>query len=130
MISLQRLLKGCVVALLLVLAAGCTASDVPLNAKDDGKRVELRPGQILAISLEANPSTGFGWELEKTSQDIVQQLGEPSYKAQSDLVGAPGVQTLRFKVLKAGEVDLKLLYHRSWEAKDPEKTFAFRVVAR
>jgi len=120
--------------LLLALAsAGCGARETNLTAVDNGGQVTLSPGQALTISLESNPTTGYGWQVVEMDSAILQQTGEPEYKQASgaeDLVGAGGVETLRFEALAAGETTLTLGYMRSWESNPPIETFTMQVSVR
>lgn len=118
---------------LILLQAGCAAASpsgssprtIPLNAS--GEAVSAHPGDILEVTLEANPSTGYIWEVEGLDETVLKMEGEPEAKsgANTNLVGAPVTQTFRYKALSAGRVELKLVYHRPWE-KDvpPVKSFS------
>ncbi len=128
--------RGVVAVLLLVLisAAGCGSTakaEVKLSATDDGRQIELRKGQPLVITLEGNPTTGYTWAAVELEEQILRQAGEVEFNPESDLIGAPGVQTLRFEAVAAGQTDLKLVYHRPWEeGVEPLKTFSVQVVVR
>lgn len=113
----------------LVLAAGCgTAKEVKLGASDNGRQIELKKGQSLVVALEGNPSTGYTWEVVEIGEQVLRQKGEPEFKSESDLIGAGGVQALRFEAVGAGQTDLKLVYHRPWEeGVEPLETFSVQV---
>jgi len=122
-------------------------TEVHVGARDDGGHVQLSQGQILVISLESNPSTGYTWEVEQTGvrmegQRILQQVGESEFGPQSDalgtasnqraphLLGAPGTQVLRFEPVEAGQTTLRLIYHRPWEQDiGPAETYSLQVDA-
>ncbi|MGE5137888.1 MAG: protease inhibitor I42 family protein [Rudaea sp.] len=119
-----------------LLSVGCTAQSsegaAAATVTDDqnGKTVEVRTGQVLNVSLKANPSTGYTWEVSQPLGFLLLQ-GEPEFKADSNLVGAPGRLTLRFKVTGAGSGSLQLVYHRLWEkGVEPIGTFTINVVAK
>ena len=122
-------------ALVAVLAVGCgSPKQIELDAQDDGSQVEIQQDQTLVITLDSNPSTGYGWERTESADDVLQQLGEAEFKQRPQArlrVGAAGQQILRFKAQKAGQTKLELVYRRSWE-KDvkPEKTFTVQVTVR
>lgn len=128
-VSRRKVLLAVLFALLLSL--GCrSAKVVKLDADDNGSLAELKVGQALAISLESNPSTGFRWEVTDLDEGKLQQVGEAEFEARSDLVGASGVETLRFKAVGAGNTALNLVYRRAWEDKPPLETFSCQVVVR
>jgi inhibitor of cysteine peptidase len=120
------------VAVVLASVSGCAAKTaLALDAKDNGRQIELQKGQTLVINLEGNPSTGYTWEPVDLEGAIIRQVGEPEFNPESELVGAPGTQTLRFEALKAGQMDLKLVYHRPWEeGVEPLETFTIHVTVR
>ena len=115
----------------LLLIVGCSSGNtVELDADDNGKAVELEVGQMLAITLDSNPTTGYSWEAGGEHDELVLS-GEPEYKQRNrdkNLVGGGGQETLRFEAQKAGQVHLELVYHRAWEkGAKPAETFAVDV---
>ncbi len=116
-------------AVLLTAISGCSAQKaLALEADDNGQEIAIQRGQVLVISLPANPSTGYTWEMVEAEGAILRQVGEPEFKAQSDLVGAPGTLTLRFEAAEAGQMELRLVYHRPWETGvDPLDSFTVQV---
>ena len=108
--------------------------EVKLSAKDDGCQIELKEDQVLVISLESNPSTGYMWEVEEADETILRQPGKMEFEPElhllgaSGLLGAPAKQILRFEAVAAGQTTLRLVYRRPWE-KDVEsaRTFSLQV---
>jgi inhibitor of cysteine peptidase len=100
--------------------------------KDSGKTVELRVGDTLIADLPGNPSTGYSWETVSVDGSILQRSGESVFIPDSNMTGAPGKISLRFKASGAGKTALKLAYRRVWEKEVPPlKTFELNVeVAR
>ena len=100
---------------------------------DAGSQVELEVGQIIIVTLESNPTTGYWWEQAENQESILEQMGEvefkPSETGEPQLVGAGGWEIFRFKAISAGQMTLQLVYHRSWEeGVEPLKTFSLQVV--
>ena len=109
--------------------------EVNVDENDDGSQVELEQGQILVVTLESNPTTGYRWEVVETQESILEQMGEAEFKSSETggppLVGAGGWEIFRFKAISAGQTSLKLVYHRPWEeGVEPLKTFSLQVVVR
>ncbi|MGB9301926.1 MAG: protease inhibitor I42 family protein [Anaerolineae bacterium] len=112
-------------------------TEIRLSAEDHGRRVQLREGEALVISLEANPSTGYAWQVDRgplaaQSQSILVQTGESFDRTRPQgstdvepsammppVLGAPEIQTLRFQAAQAGETRLSLVYRRAWEDVPP-----------
>ena len=119
--------------LILILLIFFTGSprELQLTAADNLSSIELQPGQRLRITLAANPTTGYTWAiLEPTDDRILRQLGEIEFEPESTLVGAGGVQIIRFEAVSAGQSSLKLVYHRPWESVEPLESFTLSVTVR
>ncbi len=115
--------------------AGGTSEEVSLGAKDKGGRIEVEAGQILVLTLESNPTTGFRWEVVEAKDSVLRQRGEVEFRVVSELdpppPGAGGVEVFRFEAVEAGETLLELVYHRPWEeGVEPVETFSIQVVVR
>jgi len=133
----------------LVMAAGCASSDsappdadvdrgseptIVLSTADNGSQVELTSGQVLEVTLESNPTTGYSWEVSEVDETVLTQLGEAEFRqapAEGEPVtGAGGTETFRF-ASATGETTLTLVYHRPWEKDvEPLETFSVQVVVR
>ena len=127
---LQRKLMVMLLAILCLVFSCATSGGITLHASDNGSQVELRSGQNLVILLEGNPTTGYTWEAVEYDEGVLRQVGEPAFTPESDAVGAPGSQVLRFKALDKGQTTLRLVYHRPWEDAEPEMVFSVEVVVR
>jgi inhibitor of cysteine peptidase len=127
------LLAGCGPAQEVRLGADVVKADVKeinVLASDNGSKVELATGQILVITLESNPTTGYSWQVVDSGGAMLQQVGEAEFQPQSDLMGASGVEVLRFEAITTGQAKIELAYQRPWE-KDvaPLETFSIQVTA-
>jgi len=116
----------------LILAIGCSSSkEIELDVSANGSQIEIEQGQTLVITLAGNPTTGYTWEMVEQEGQILQQVGETEFQAESDLIGAPGVQILRFEAVDAGQMTLELVYHQPWEEDvEPAETFSVQVTVR
>ena len=116
----------------LTLVISCDSpKEIILDEGDDGRLIELDKGQILVITLVANPTTGYKWGVAKHEEHILVQMGETEFQSESDLTGSSGVEILRFKAANAGMTDIILVYHRFWEKDvEPLETFSLKVVVR
>jgi inhibitor of cysteine peptidase len=126
----QKTLPIIGIALLLVLLAGCDKV-VNVDFSMNGSSVTLEKGQQMVLKLESNPTTGFDWEIVGLGPAILKQVGEVEYKSDSMLIGSGGVDTWTFEAVGSGQMNLQLIYHRSWE-KDipPIETFDLDVTVK
>ena len=128
---LSRLSLIAVILFLVVSACTSGAVEHQLTAANANQTIEVKVGDTLVVELEGNPTTGFSWEAAELDQAVLEQVGEPEYIAESDLLGAPGVISLRFKAAGPGQTLLKLVYHRPWEQDlPPEETFEVTIVVQ
>lgn len=96
---------------------------------DNGSQIKLNKGQKVATTLEANPTTGYTWELAELNSNLLRQVGEMGYNPESNKLGSGGTQTLHIEAVDVGKTTLKLVYHRPWEKDvEPLKTFSLQVV--
>lgn len=104
--------------------------EVLLTAEDEGKEIHLQRDQVLLIALEANPSTGYRWEVAEIDPPIL-ELTDDGYQPDAEAamgVGAAGTQRLTFEPVDLGETEVVLAYRRPWEtAVDPANTFAIEI---
>jgi inhibitor of cysteine peptidase len=104
-------------ATLLAACADDGATTVGLDATDSLSEVSLDVGDQLEVSLEANPTTGYSWELAPIPEGlelVSNEFEEPG----GSLVGAPGTQLFVFDAVGAGSGTLRFEYVRVFE--DPE----------
>jgi inhibitor of cysteine peptidase len=126
---MRRVLLPVLVAAAAVLVlGGCAARGLELTAEDNGTAQTLAIDQELTITLEANPSTGYAWEIDGQPPGQLEQLGEPEFSAESKAIGAGGTQVWRFRAAESGKGELKLKYWRSFEPTVPPiETFSVTV---
>jgi len=136
------ILRGLLGAVLMVALAGCKPaagggdkSEVLVEKDANGTTVTLDVDQVLAIKLESNPTTGYGWHVMDVDESILQAEGgpemiEPEQKA-TPVLGAGGWQVIRYRAKAAGETTITLGYSRSFEPDVPPiETFTLTVKVR
>lgn len=116
-------------ALVLVIAltvAGC-GDDVTHTVGPDvvPDAVSIAADQILEIRLDANPTTGYEWEVE---EEGILRFVDASHEPESDADGSPGITTLVFEPATTGTGDLVLVYRQPWEeGVDPGRRYEIAV---
>jgi inhibitor of cysteine peptidase len=122
--------------------AGCSAinasgasgnNEVAAGSAEDGKQIDLSQGQVLVVTLDSNPTTGYSWAVAAVDTSLLTQDGDAVYNAQdtqkTPLVGAGGSETFRFTASAAGSTTLRLEYRRPWEKDQPaDQTYTLQVV--
>ncbi|HEX9952485.1 MAG TPA: protease inhibitor I42 family protein [Rubricoccaceae bacterium] len=125
--------------------AGCAASTgdaapapagatVALDGSVNGRAVRLAVGQRVTVTLDSNPTTGYGWALADSAGGTLTRDGEPVYTqapADPGMVGVGGEQVWTFRAVRAGAGTLRLEYGRSFEPDaEPVETFSAPVEVR
>lgn len=112
-----------------VASAGPKLVKVKLKEQDAGRTVELQAGEVFELILDANPTTGYQWEMVSDGSGVIRQIGDAEFKPDSDLLGSGGKTTYRFEAAVPGQTWLSLDYHRTWEKDVPAlKTFQVLIV--
>lgn len=104
---------------------------LPLSAADADRTITLGLRQHASIQLQANPSTGYSWEVLSAGNVRVDQPIEvvnPS-AAPNPVVGAPGIAIVKVHPVRSGRGFLILGYKRPWEHKVEKKIrYNFRIL--
>jgi len=80
------------------------------------KNIEVKAGQRFIIRLDANPTTGYQWQLVQPLDPNILELVSSEYRpTETKLVGAGGKEVWTFKAVGAGKAKLSLKYVRPWE---------------
>ena len=119
-----------------VLASSSWSADVntprvaTVTESDRHSKVEIRVGQELRVELRAQLGTGYSWQVDSDSTDLLVQKASRS-ESSTALPGKPEMQVIVLKAIHAGHGTLKLDYRRPWE-KDvaPTKTFVLYVTVK
>ena len=102
-----------------------------ITEADAGRLVELHVGDVLELTLPANPTTGYQWESGQLDSAILRPVGEQTFEPSSNAVGSGGLVTMHFEAMGAGQTELNLILHRPFE-KDvpPIQTFEVLVIVK
>ena len=95
--------------------------------------IDVSAGQEFRIVLDANPTTGFEWQLAAPLDETLVTLVGDAYSVPSTpgRTGAGGKHTWTFKAMRRGQTVIALKYSRSWEKRvDPLKKVIFTVIVR
>ena len=104
-------------------------SETALTRADHGKTVAATVGSTLSVGLDESPTTGYTWA-NRSAGDVLSLDGSDFALASGAAVGGGGRRSLRFSVVAAGTVTLRLLLLRGWEADScAVDEFAVLVVA-
>jgi predicted secreted protein len=89
--------------------------EVAIYQSEIDQSVGLEVGDILEVALQANPSTGYIWEVGFYNQSVLRPYGEPEFSTTGTDPGAEELQKLHLEAIGAGETNLVLVTRRPFE---------------
>jgi len=117
--------------LVMALFSSCGTNGTSLTEADSGKRITVKSGDVITLTLESNPTTGYSWQVIGINNAILMQVGEVEYESDGrNIPGAGGVEAFRFEAIGNGDAMLELGYMRPWESIQPLETFTMQVVVQ
>ena len=89
-------------------------------------QIVAKKGEVFAIELEGNPTTGYEWQLELETGAI--KSVDQEYQAAGQGLGAGGRERFRLKAIKPGDTVVRAIYKRPWEQEPiEEKKFKIHI---
>jgi predicted secreted protein len=76
----------------------------------------IQAGAKFNIQLDANPSTGYMWQVDAMDGQLVQQAGKTELVMHSGAIGSPQTQIMHFSGVESGFTTLNFVYRRPWES--------------
>jgi inhibitor of cysteine peptidase len=101
-------------------------TSLTLTESDDGGSFQIQAGGTIELSLQANPSTGFTWEMDDPDPEasLLEQVGEPVFISDDpDAAGAGGILTYTFRAVDRGEMVVRMVYYPPDPTMDPTTSF-------
>ncbi len=101
-----------------VFGAGCISNDnIEFSYSGGEQSISAKAGEIITITTETNPSTGYSWT-EPVFSDGLKIVGSGGYSdAEHGLVGAGGYHYWNVTAEKSGTYTFETEYKRPWEDK-------------
>jgi len=102
---------------------------ITLTRAKHGKSIKAQVGDLITVSLDENPTTGFRWAIDKSDDDVLELLSSEYDASPGSKVGRGGQRVVTFEVRKAGVSPIDLKLWRAWEG-DSSVTQRFGVTLR
>ena len=80
--------------------------------------IETAVGESMDISIPANPTTGYMWEIEFCDSRL--ECFELSYRRTSHKIGGGGIQRFEVTAQEAGDFSVRFRLKRPWETEAKE----------
>jgi predicted secreted protein len=89
-----------------------------ITRENSGKEIRVSVGDIIQVELSGLGSAGYGWYLEQLDRTFLELLSEETKKVTGESrIGAPVKGLWRFKAIKEGQTEIRMLHYRIWEGK-------------
>jgi inhibitor of cysteine peptidase len=125
---MPRLVAPLLLVTLLLAACGRDSDDSVVIYRQPGESITVGTGTRFAVELEANPTTGYTWQMTADPGGQVQLVGSDYAATGTQLPGSGGTQTFTFQAAATGTTSLAFGYVRPWETGvAPVKTATFPV---
>ena len=109
------LLAVCAVAMVVPACSSDSAEVAVYGDADSGTEILVEAGEQFEIRLDSTPSTGYSWEIaDGAGLDAVELVTRDHEAADTDLVGASGVDVFVFEAIAGAQI-LRLEYLRSFD---------------
>jgi inhibitor of cysteine peptidase len=89
-------------------------ADIQLSGADSGHACAARRGDVIVVSLDESPTSGYRWDVEHLPE-VLALVGSDFIEAHGGGLGGGGTRVLRFEAGSDGEGVLTLRRWRSWE---------------
>jgi|PlaIllAssembly_1097288.scaffolds.fasta_scaffold2475863_1 inhibitor of cysteine peptidase len=105
---------------------------ITLTRAEHGKSIEAHVGDVITVTLDENPTTGFRWAIDKSDDVDVVALSSSEYAAAPrSRVGKGGRRVVTFEVRKTGTSTIQLKLWREWEGdQSVTQRFAVKLLVR
>ncbi|MDD4877193.1 MAG: protease inhibitor I42 family protein [Dehalococcoidales bacterium] len=138
------LLRICLVSIMLVTVfsiSSCivTSHDysVELSCEQFGENdhyfsdFELEIGDKIRLALCSNQTTGFQWDYEITTDNIVKEEDHDFEEPEEGIIGAAGIELWTFEAIEKGTTEIKMEYSQPWEGGlKVEWTYTARIIVK
>jgi len=109
--------------------------NILLTESDSGRTLDLRVGDTVVVALCSNRLNGFDWYPRHGAGDV-QILSEKGDRFEVDpdsdgiqrpVAGKEGTHYFAYRVIGPGICGIAMEYKRSWDKKDPTRTFEVMI---
>jgi len=76
---------------------------------------EIEVGDKIRVELCSNPTTGFEWDYEITTEDILKEEDHDFEEPKGDVTGAAGIEVWTFEAIEKGTTEVHMEYSQPWD---------------
>ena len=98
---------------------------ITIDKTHHGKKIVTQKGDVIKVQLAENQTTGYLWQINLIDDKHLKSV-ENEYEISGEAIGAGGIKTFYFEVIKEGISDLHIVLAKSWE-NEPVDTFRVTI---
>jgi len=127
-----KIVKTILIAALFIFSITCFTWAQNQVYSDPSKTIETDTCTDIAITLESNKTTGYGWDLsEPVDENKIKFISCEYVPDNTGLVGSGGKEIWVFRGVCPGKATISFKYARPWEKDDPgAKKAVFTVIVK
>lgn len=91
---------------------------IEVDKSFDGRELTLGVGDVVALSLAENPTTGFRWDFAVKPEPAF-TLVKSTFEPAKGPPGKGGTHRWQFQAVRPGSAEIELEYRRPWEKETP-----------
>ena len=76
---------------------------------------QVEIGDKIRAKLCSNPTTGFKWEYEMSSENVLKEEDHDFEEPKSSVPGAAGIEAWTFEAIEKGTAEVRMEYSQPWE---------------
>jgi predicted secreted protein len=107
-----------------------TAEGWVLTEDDNGKHLELSPGEMVLVRVGASRTNGYNWEVSGSGSNVLKQIGQSQFAAGTSSSKTDETQTWKYEAAKVGEGTVEMNYFPPYSKTVPERVLKFTVAVK
>lgn len=92
-----------------------------IDINSNGKKIDLKVGEVIQIELEGAGGTGFQWHIDKLDSGLFELISEDTRVVsceRKDIAGSPVMWVWKLRAKRPGNGIIRMKYYRTWEGSD------------
>ena len=114
-----------------VFVSTAAAQSIIVTEAENGTTINIAEGDLLVVTLESNPSTGFEWQVTKDDVAMLKPSGPPEFHPDVFwMTGTIGHQVFKFRAISSGTGTIELQYRALDRSGARAKTFSVIIAIK
>lgn len=109
---------------------GATVNAIQVSEADAGKTIAAKQGEMIAVRLDENPTTGYQWDIQVEPPGPWQLVTSSFSPPSAGRAGGGGTRTWLLQAAHGGKAHLAFELRRRWGDEKPLKHLDFELLAQ